>query len=807
MQLIIAEKPKVAEKIAQALAEGPVLREKGRGQASYFVVRRHGIEIAIAPAVGHIYGLAEKNKTGYTYPVFEIEWRPAYEAEKGAEYTKGYIQTLEMLGKKADEVIVACDYDIEGSLIGYNALRYACKKTEQQGRRMKFSALTAGDLVGAYENREALDVPNAQAGEARHMLDWYYGINLSRALMGAIKAAGKFHVMSIGRVQGPALKLLVEREKAIERFVPSPYWELTCKIDAVEFKHEMDRFLRKEEAGKALAESRPGPHSIVSVERKPFEQNPNPPFDLTSLQVEAYRQFKFAPTQTLEMAQTLYEQSMISYPRTSSQKLPEKLNLGKIVQALAKQAEYAALANQLISAKRFKPLEGKKEDSAHPAIHPTGQQGSVGERERKLYDLIVRRFLACMAPPAQRESARVKARCGTQGYATTGSRTTSPGWFEFYKPYVKLEEVTLPGWKEGQPVTATDFAMEDKMTQPPKRLTPASVISELEDHDLGTKATRAVVVDTLFKRGYLTGKTSITVTSFGRAVCDIMDKYSPEILDEELTRGIEEEMEAIQEKHIHPSVVVEDGKKILTTILEHFKGQEGAIGQELSVALTGAREAAAKLGPCPACGQELKKIMLRGGRQFVGCSGYPDCKQTYPLPQGALIEAVGKVCEKCNTPQIRVIRKGRRPFEMCLSPTCPTKESWGMNRPGASGANGSSSSGGGSVRFESEVKKEEKEAAKKAAEAKQKPKFAPAPASKASFAPAPSSKSPAGAKKMVSSLPAPAFFKDTGLQSGGVKMEVGGKKREGAPKAKKAQAGKGAAGKKAAPSGTKKKKE
>lgn len=793
MQLIIAEKPKVAEKMAQSLAEGPVLREKGKGQASYFIIRRHGIEIAIAPAVGHIYGLAEKNKTGYTYPVFEVEWLPAYEAEKNADYTKGYVQTLEMLGKKADEVIVACDYDIEGSLIGYNALRYACHKTEKDGKRMKFSALTPGDLIDAYENREPLDVPNALAGEARHILDWYYGINLSRALMGAIKAAGKFQVMSIGRVQGPALKLLVDREKSIESFVPSPYWELTCHIDKVEFKHEKDRFLKKDEASAALAASKPGPHSIVSVERKPFEQSPNPPFDLTSLQVEAYRQFKYAPTATLEMAQTLYEQSMISYPRTSSQKLPAKLNLGKIVQALSKQIEYAPLCQQLISAQAFKPAEGKKEDPAHPAIHPTGQAGSLGERERKLYDLIVRRFLACMAPPAQRESAKVRAKCGTEVYATSGSRTTSPGWFEFYKPYVKLEEITLPSWKEGQSVTATDFAQTDKMTQPPKRLTPASVISELEDHDLGTKATRAVVVDTLFKRGYLTGKTSITVTPFGRSVCDIMGKYSPEILDEELTRKIEKEMEAIQEGHIHPSAVVEDGRKILTIILGKFRKQEKAIGADLSVALTGARQAASRLGPCPLCGEDLRKISMHGGRQFVGCSGYPTCKQTYSLPQGALIEAVGSVCDKCNTPKIRVIRRGKRPFEMCLSPTCPTKESWGMN-------NSSSSSGGGSVRFESEVKKEEE--AKKAAKAsapsapeKEKPKFVPAAASKPAGSFRPVSPSPA------SKPPTPAFFKNTGIGSGGVKLELETKKKEKAPAPKKAPAKK-----KAAPAAAKKKK-
>ncbi|MFH1094667.1 MAG: DNA topoisomerase I [Candidatus Micrarchaeota archaeon] len=767
MQLIIAEKPKVAEKIAQALAEGPVLKEKGKGQASYFIVRRKGIEIAIAPAVGHIYGLAEKNKTGYTYPVFDIEWKPAYEAEKEADYTKGYVQTLEMLGKKADEVVVACDYDIEGSLIGYNALRYACRKEAKDGRRMKFSALTAGDLVDAYENREALDVPNAQAGEARHMLDWFYGINLSRALMGAIKSAGKFQVMSIGRVQGPALKLLADREKAIEAFVSTPYWELTCHIDGVEFKHEKDRFTDKGEAQKALAASEPGPHSIINIVKKPYEQMPNPPFDLTSLQVEAYRQFKFAPTQTLEMAQTLYEQSMISYPRTSSQKLPAKLNLGKIVQALGKQPEYASLCQQLVSAQRFKPYEGKKEDPAHPAIHPTGQQGSVGERERKLYDLIVKRFLACMAPPAKRESQRVKARCGSEGFNTAGSRTLEPGWFEFYKPYVKLEDIVLPGWKEGQAVLAKEFRNTEKKTQPPKRFTPASVISELEDHDLGTKATRAVVVDTLFKRGYLTGKTSITVTGFGKSVCDIMGKYSPEILDEELTRGIEKEMEAIQDKSIGPDVVVEDGKKILTVILEKFKSQEKAVGSDLAVALTGAREAASRLGTCPACGQELRKIHLRTGSQFVGCSGYPTCRQTYPLPQGALIEALGTVCEKCHTPRIKVIRKGRKPFDMCLSPSCETKKDWGFN----SSSSSSGGSGGGSVRFESEVKKEEE--AKKAAKALA-GSFKPADVSKRPASQHPP-KSPTSAPKTggfptLSSPPAPSFNKGTG--TGGAKMEL-----------------------------------
>ncbi|PIT84660.1 DNA topoisomerase I [Candidatus Micrarchaeota archaeon CG10_big_fil_rev_8_21_14_0_10_45_29] len=674
MKLIISEKPKVAQKIAEALADGKVERKKGKGQAYYFEFERNGERVAVSPAVGHIYSLEEKTKSN-TYPSFEIEWRPAYETSKDADYTKGYIQTIEMLSKDADEIIIACDYDVEGSLIGYNALRYAAHR--DVGTRMKFSALTKNDLQQAYMDRSNLDIENALAGESRHMLDWYYGINLSRALMSSIKAVGKFQIMSIGRVQGPALKLLSDKEKSILAFVPTPYWELTCEIDKTLFKHECKKFTGKNEAEKAFASSKPKPHKIIKITKKPFEQNPSPPFDLTSLQVEAYRQFKFSPKQTQSLAQTLYESSLISYPRTSSQKLPAKLGLEKIIMALSAQAEYTSLCKKLSQARMFKPLEGKKQDPAHPAIHPTGQFTQTGIKEKKLYDLIVRRFLACFAPPAKREGQKVVALCSTQNYTTAGARTIFAGWHEFYKPYVKLDEITLPEWKEGQDADAQNFKMEEKMTQPPKRFTPASIISELENRNLGTKSTRATVVDTLFKRGYLSGTKSIEVTQFGMQVADTMQKYAPDILSEEMTRDIEKEMEAIKEDHVHAKNVVENGKKILIKTLENYKKHEKDVGEELSSALAGARAAASIIGPCPKCGKDLKKLISRFKKQFVGCSGYPDCTQTYPLPQMALIEATGRTCPKCSTPIIKVIRRAKRPFEMCVFPECETKANWG----------------------------------------------------------------------------------------------------------------------------------
>ncbi|HQT45048.1 MAG TPA: DNA topoisomerase, partial [Candidatus Micrarchaeota archaeon] len=349
MQLIICEKPKVAEKIAFALADGQVKRESSHG-ISYYLITRKGVEISIASAVGHVYSLDEEKKTT-GFPVFDIKWKPAYEVDKDSGYTRAYVKVIEDLAKSADELISACDYDIEGSLIGYNAIRFAGKKKD--GKRMKFSALTKDDLVDAYEDRTKLDVENAQAGETRHMLDWYYGINLSRALMSAIRKKGIYKVMSIGRVQGPALSILVKKENQIAAFKSEPYWEIHGKCKAVEFSHEKDRFTKEEDAKRALSESKED-STVATVEKKDFWQEPNPPFDLTSLQVEAYRQFHFDPSATLALAQTLYEGSLISYPRTSTQKLPLKLNHGKMLQSLSKMPDYEKLANRLLDAKRDK---------------------------------------------------------------------------------------------------------------------------------------------------------------------------------------------------------------------------------------------------------------------------------------------------------------------------------------------------------------------------------------------------------------------------------------------------------------------
>ena len=185
VELIIAEKPSAALKLATALAEGKITRRK-YGKIPAYEIKHKNKKILIACAVGHLYTVAEKNKKGWTYPVFEVEWKPSHETAKSSAYLKAYIDVIKKLAKHADKFTVATDYDIEGEVIGYNVIRFACN--QKDARRMKFSTLTKPDLIKAYAAASpTLDWGQAHAGETRHFLDWLYGINISRALTLSIK--------------------------------------------------------------------------------------------------------------------------------------------------------------------------------------------------------------------------------------------------------------------------------------------------------------------------------------------------------------------------------------------------------------------------------------------------------------------------------------------------------------------------------------------------------------------------------------------------------------------------------------------
>ncbi|GAB6102092.1 DNA topoisomerase I [Thermococcus atlanticus] len=702
--LIIAEKPNVARKIAYALAEGKPVRKTLNG-VSYYEFNRDGKRVIVAPAVGHLFTLAPKTKV-YGYPIFEVEWVPVYVAEKGKSYARDYVKTLRELAKRADEFIVACDYDTEGEVIGYTALKYACGVDPSKAKRMKFSALTRKDLLRAWYNLEpTINFGMADAGIARHVLDWYWGVNLSRALTQSIKrASGKWMVLSTGRVQGPTLRFLVEREREIANFKPTPYWVIKMLLEKngeqYTAVYEKERILDENEAKRIVEEARRGPAFVERIDVKQQRRNPPYPFDLGTLQREAYSAFGYSPKKTLEIAQKLYERALLSYPRTSSQKLPKNLNFKTIIQNLAKLPEYKPFAHELLGKGYLKPVEGSKDDPAHPAIYPTGEipkSGDLTKDERNIYDLVVRRFLAAFADPALREIMKIIINSGGHHFILSGARTLKEGWLKVYGKYVKFDEVILPKFREGEPVNVIQIKREKKKTKPPARYSPAAVIKKMEDLGIGTKATRAQILETLYARGYIEGKRKIKVTPLGMNVVEALEKNVPDIVSVQLTKGFEEKMEEIMKRKLSREKVIDESKEQLMKILKEFRAREEEIGRELVKRLIEdrngdkntkkkkavkelseeeereiKREADRKVivvGKCPKCGGDLVvRYNRRTGKRFVGCSNWPKCNVTYPLLQRGQIIPTNRTC--CDGAPVVKIREKGREYEICLDMNC-----------------------------------------------------------------------------------------------------------------------------------------
>ena len=675
VELIITEKPKSAQRIAESLADGKPVK-KGQKGVYYYEITRGDTDIIVACAVGHLFGIAQKEK-GSKYPVFDVEWKPLYETDKNAAFTEKYYNVLKKVSRNADVFIVSTDYDVEGSTIGMNIVRFICK--QKDAKRMKFSTLTKPDLVNAYEKASpTLDWGRAVAGETRHYLDFYYGVNLSRALTSSIKKAGMFKILSIGRVQGPALKIIVEKEKEIKAFKPVPFWqlELHAKVKNGELiaLHKADKFWEENEARDIYGKIKGKDGEIAEAKKKEFRQKAPAPFDLTTLQTEAYRCFGISPKETLSIAQDLYTSGAISYPRTSSQLLPASIGYEKILKQLQKNDEYAGLCSELLKKSPLAPNNGKKTDPAHPAIYPTGISGrGLEDRDRKIYDLIVRRFMSTFAEAALKETATVLIEVENETFSSSGTRTKEAGWHRFYGSYAKTKEEELPEVRKGEACSQEKLEVLEKETKAPPRFTPASMIRELEKKNLGTKATRAEVIETLYKRGYVTDK-AIEATELGIQAIETLSKYSPEVINEELTRHFELDMEGIQENRKKKEAVLEEAKEVLTKILGGFKEKEGDIGKDLLEATKNAETRENTVGKCTRCSEGT--LMIKRGKfgKFIACSKYPECEATFKLPGNCMVKTTQNLCSQCSHPMILAIRKRKKPQEACINLDCPAKQ-------------------------------------------------------------------------------------------------------------------------------------
>ncbi len=665
-ELIITEKPQAALKISSALGKST---KRDNKKIPYYEVDRNGKKIIVACAIGHLFTLKQKTR-GSAFPVFDILWLPNYLARK-KDFTKKYYDTLLKLMKGASSLTVATDYDIEGEVIGLNVVRFI--GNQKDANRMKFSTLTDNELNQAYDKKsKSLNWGQAIAGETRHYLDWFYGINLSRALMAAIKSVGNFKIMSIGRVQGPTLELIVKKEREIQKFKPEPYWDVFIDIEnkhKIRLKHNKKI---KEKSNLEKFKALKGKTTNIETKKKEQILPPNPPFNLTTLQTEAYKFHGITPSATLRAAQSLYLSSLISYPRTSSQKLPDSINYKSILKKLAKRYNVESLI------KKKKPIEGKKSDPAHPSIYPTGDQKILAGDEEKIYNLIVKRFLSLFCEEAIIENKTISTEIDKLKFATKGNSFIKKAWMEIYPSKQKQEQIPdVTGKAKISKVTS-----EEKETQPPKRYSPASILSELDRKNLGTKATRANILETLYDRGYIKEK-SIQATPLGLSLISTLEKHSPIIIDEALTRDFETQMENIRTSKSKfkekEDKIIEKAKITIKKIAKQFEKEEKEIGKELIDANQKLREQEKeenKLNICPKCKKGNLGITYsrKTKRSFVACDAYPDCRNTFSLPPNGLIKKTKKVCDECGFPKLIRLSKGKRPWEFCFNPECPTNK-------------------------------------------------------------------------------------------------------------------------------------
>ncbi len=681
--LTICEKPDAARRIARAIGTSEFKETRIDGVEVY--VSKDGKKTyVVCSALGHLYTLEDPTSKRRIYPVFDVEWIPL---SKKGERINRILGVIGKLAKDASHFVNSCDFDQEGEVIGYNILKYACKNKYDDASRAKFSTLTDDELRSAFDNMEqGTGRGLADAGRTRHMLDFIYGVNLSRALSeSAYQSNKRFRNLTIGRVQGPTLSFVVDREVEIRSHLPVPFWVVAAKFakdDQVFDAHcEKERINKFAEAEQILLACEGKDGRVDDMNSTTVRLRPPPPFNLGDLQQEAYRLFHFSPSFTLSIAEKLYLAALISYPRTSSQKLPRSINYKKIIKNLAGINVYSSLTNDLLQG-RLIPNEGIKDDPAHPAIHPTGElpKRRLEGIESKLYDLIVKRFFATFGDAATIEKIVVLIDVNGYNFKANGRITKYAGWIKYYRPYATMHDIELPQLNVGDILTNKGIKSTEKFTQPPLRFNQASLLDMMEKEQIGTKATRAEIIRTLIDRGYITSE-SIEATDLGFAVIESMRSYMPDIVSTELTREMEKQLDEVALGKLSGDNVIDGAVETLIDTLTVFKSKESEVGKRMDSAIAITVITQNVVGTCPLCKDGKLRIIRSklSGKRFVGCSNFgKGCKGSMPLPQKGVIRKTKKVCSVCKWPIVFVRFKNRKfSWKLCINIRCPTKKNTG----------------------------------------------------------------------------------------------------------------------------------
>jgi len=670
MSLVICEKSIAAKRIATILSNGKAKQTSDRGVA-IFTFSKNGQTFTVIGLQGHIINLDFPSK----YNAWQkVKPRELVNQDPEKKVSGNRIaDKLRKLGKTEDEVIIATDFDREGELIGVEGLEIVQSVNPKiKAKRARFSALTKEEVTHAFQNLADIDFNLSQAAFSRQIIDLAWGASLTRFISLASNQVGK-DFLSVGRVQSPTLALIVDKEKERIAFKPTPYWEIIASVKAekeraISFKvaHKKGRFLKGKDAQTSFEQVKDAKYGEVSdLTTKKKTEKPPEPFNTTSF-IRAVNKLGYTAASAMSIAEDLYTQGFISYPRTDNTVYPKSLNLKEILEKFSSSPFFGDMAEELLTQKKLTPTKGKKMTTDHPPIHPveSAMKGDIVGKHWTIYEMIVRRFFATLAPDAHLEHGKASVDINGEPFIGNGVRVLEPGWQKYYTYGIKKAE-PLPPLSIGDRLLVGNVDLFDKETQPPNRYSQGGLIQEMDSLGLGTKSTRHEIIQKLYNRGYIEGSPPVP-TPTGFAVMDALEQYAEVVAKPDMTAKLEDDMSKIAEGKAQLDEVVSESREMLTKAFDVLEKNKSKIGSSIQKAL----RSQSILGKCPKCGADLITHRSARGKRFVGCSRFPKCRNSYPLPQQGKITPNGSICPRCRAPEINLFSKGKRPRLLCLTMNC-----------------------------------------------------------------------------------------------------------------------------------------
>ncbi|MCC7160780.1 type I DNA topoisomerase [Candidatus Nomurabacteria bacterium] len=610
---------------------------------------------AVRASVGHIRDLPKSNKKAID---IEAGFVPHYEISKGKEKVVHELQTL---AEKAEEVLLATDPDREGEAIAWHieTLLNQDKKIKAPIDRVTFHEITKEAVEEALKHPRKIDTALRKAQEARRVLDRLVGYDLSGLIWKKVR-----YGLSAGRVQSPALRIIMEREREIRAFVPEKYWKILGLFET-EKKEKITLECSEEPRDqklveKIMSEGKKGTWVVSTVKESEQKRSPRAPFTTSTLQQTASSRLGYSPSRTMQIAQKLYEAGHITYMRTDSTNV-STVAQGQILAFVKKEygAEYA-------EAHIYK-TKSKNAQEAHEAIRPTHiDKLYVGTDEQSnLYKLIWERAVSSQMTDAKLLKTKITAKIDGHEdlpeFGATGSRLLFPGWLAV-DTGARGDDVELPICKAGEKLKLLGLSDEEKFTEPPSRYSEAGLIKELESRGIGRPSTYASIMKTIEERGYVNKENkTLFPTDVGEVVSDFLEKHFANYISDTFTAEMEDELDEISR-----------GEREYEKTLKDFYGpflKEVKAKDKLEKA-TNLGEAPANI-KCPKCGSSMIIKLSRGGK-FYSCSKYPDCDGALMLDGTELKgpEETGEICPECGEKKggkliIRQRRDGTGTFISC----------------------------------------------------------------------------------------------------------------------------------------------